>query len=85
MVNETIPILIEPMSSTISSLVSVVSAGIGGIFGLYVVLVILKWRELRMLKKTMSEIKGELKILNEAVSKIENRVEKKTTGTPKKR
>jgi len=85
MVNETIPTLIEPITISVKNFINILQVGIGGLFGLYLILVILKWREARFLKKTVLEIKNQIKQLNEAVVRIETSIKKKVTHPPKKR
>ncbi|MAG39277.1 hypothetical protein CMO90_04290 [Candidatus Woesearchaeota archaeon] len=76
MINETMPVLIQPLVNTISDAVSILKTLVGGMFGIYLLLVFLRWKEAKDLKKLLLDVKQEIKRLNRTVSKIEKLEEK---------
>ena len=62
--NVTLPAALEPLAGIIGSIFGVAKILVGGIFGLYLLLLISKWIEYRKFVKIMTEIKKELKELN---------------------
>ena len=51
----------QQVISSVQGLMATISILVGGVFGIYVVLLILRWREYKMMRKIMTEIKNDLK------------------------
>ncbi len=66
---------LEPLITTINTLVSALKLLLGGVFGIYLLLLIMRWWESRSINKTLKVMKIELIKTREIISKIEDKLD----------
>lgn len=67
--NASLPGILDPISSTVGTVLNLLQVLVGGLFGLYLVLIYLRWREARDLKRLMTEMRDDIRKLNLNIEK----------------